>query len=665
MNAQVGFKEVQAYAQTHNVDFKTAAKQLGLSEKDAKMLEESMNGGANWGKIMDEVTFNPQKADVYKAEAKAKQEEDVKNHPEKYEPKTHKRPSGNYIVYQKDPETGKDTFKFYAADGTRMKEADFKKQEKMEDVVSFAYNPRTNSFETTKEGQTLRFTDENGKFDLAETGKSLGKIAFGMTLGLFASCSPGDDSMEVIDNSIIDVDSKTDVTVTISSADQKALIEAMNKGFEALLAKINELGLSMKEYGDQIVALLVQNNKKLDGIANELKNNGEQNNEIIKILTNINNTVSTLKDLTAGISADIKINGQSVKTQLDAILNAINSNNLNLGGLNEQMDKLQDLLKEVINNQETSLVFQENSNMNEETIINLIKGLQSADESKQLETIIDILKDIKGITQNIDNKLDAIQNTVTEIKNKFGDDGIAASLDKLIELIQANNDKADVTNELLKKLIDNGVTKADVEAIINAINKLGVDVVANMNAILDAIKAAGDNGKDIKALLDKILAKLDTMDENQKTNAKAILDAIANIKVGGGGNVDLSSLEKMMAELLELTKGNNGLLTDIDAKMDVLNVTTKAILDKIEAEAGKNDERYENVMNILNNIKGGNFDDTKLMEKLDKVLNKLDDILAAIKDHKVTVDVTGKVTCECNCGKPHEGIIGDLNDILG
>lgn len=39
------------------------------------------------------------------------------------------------------------------------------------------------------------------------------------------------------------------------------------------------------------------------------------------------------------------------------------------------------------------------------------------------------------------------------------------------------------------------------------------------------------------------------MDEN----TKAIIDAIGNIKPGTGGTVDLSSLEKMLAELLELT----------------------------------------------------------------------------------------------------------------
>ena len=50
---------------------------------------------------------------------------------------------------------------------------------------------------------------------------------------------------------------------------------------------------------------------------------------------------------------------------------------------------------------------------------------------------------------------------------------------------------------------------------------------------------------------------------------------------------------------------------------------------------------------------------------------KLDEILNAIKDHDVhvTVDITGEVTCNCGCtdgnGNKHEGIIGNLNDLLG
>ena len=121
----------------------------------------------------------------------------------------------------------------------------------------------------------------------------------------------------------------------------------------------------------------------------------------------------------------------------------------------------------------------------------------------------------------------------------------------------------------------------------------------------------------------------------------------------------------------------------MDTKLEVINVTSKAILEKIKKESEKADKKYDKVYNLMQEIfnKLGasdvTYDDAKLLEilnklyemvggKLDNIDGKLDEILNAIKDHKVnvTVDVTGKVKCECDCGKNHEGIIGDLEDLM-
>ena len=141
----------------------------------------------------------------------------------------------------------------------------------------------------------------------------------------------------------------------------------------------------------------------------------------------------------------------------------------------------------------------------------------------------------------------------------------------------------------------------------------------------------------------------------------------------------------MLSDLLELTSKNNSLLESIDGKMDVIKLTIEAAKDEIIAHLGNGGgnvdvdailkkldefmelsnqnsaailEKMDTIINLINNIKPSVYDDTALMAKLD-------DILAAIKDHHVTVDITGKVTCDCNCGGNHEGILGDLDDILG
>ena len=202
--------------------------------------------------------------------------------------------------------------------------------------------------------------------------------------------------------------------------------------------------------------------------------------------------------------------------------------------------------------------------------------------------------------------------------------------------------------------------------ILNYLGAIGFDMNKNFTAILGAINTGNNGTSELKSLLEKVLAKQDQNMNTVNTNCKAIIEAMGNIKVNNNGKVDLSSLEKMMSELLAQSKKNGNILSSINGKTDVLNATTKSILDVLEKETGKNDVRYTNIANLLkalgNKIDGK--DDKDMLDRLDKVLAKMDEIKDAIKNHKVTVDVTGKIECKCNCGQNHEGILKDLDDIL-
>lgn len=519
-----------------------------------------------------------------------------------------------------------------------------------------------------------------GALCLTGVGSGFGAamIAAGAAMGL-ASCSSEDDIPIPPE-----INNNNNVTINLSIDDQQALIEAFKEGIDALLKKIDELGLKIDTYGDQIIKLLTSNNSYLKSIAEELKNQGEQQDEIIKILTNINSTCDTIKELIEATNENITVNGESIKGQLTEILNAIKNGQAgSTEQLNIYMEQLKELLKTLIEQQGDQIEIDKDSNLTlNEILANLDK--MEGTTGEKLEALLEILKNIESIGNDINNKLDVI---IGKFENAFPDNSdIKASLERIEQYLKENNEKTDVTNnlliELLNKYQSGGLSQEDLQKLLDAIaangdkidvtnqllTKYGEETAVQLANILAAIKninvGGGGSGADIEALLDKVLAKMDE-------NTAAIIDAIGNIKPGTGGTVDLSSLEKMLAELLELTGKNNNILTDINGKMDVLNLTTKSIEEKLEAEFGKNDERYTNICNLLEAIKnqggsgGAGFDDSKLLEKLDKILNKLDDILAAIKDHKVTVDVTGKVECNCNCGGNHEGIIGDLEDILG
>ena len=64
MMSKVGFNEVQAYAQTHSVDFKTAAQKLGLTKSEAEALEKL---GGDPGAPVDGFTKKPDKSFVLKS----------------------------------------------------------------------------------------------------------------------------------------------------------------------------------------------------------------------------------------------------------------------------------------------------------------------------------------------------------------------------------------------------------------------------------------------------------------------------------------------------------------------------------------------------------------------------------------------------------------------
>lgn len=497
---------------------------------------------------------------------------------------------------------------------------------------------------------------------LGKLGK-LGKVAvpaMGVAVAV-TSCSPEE----------INVKQEVGIKVQLSQQDQSALIAAFEKGIDELKKEIQKLGIDVKTYGDQIIDLLTSNNSYLKNIANDMKQNNQDNAKIIEILTNINSTVDTLTSLVEATNENITVNGQSIKAQLNAILNAIKNGGAGSESqLTAYLDDLKNLLQTVIKQQGDQIEIDKDSNT---TLKNILAKLDKMDGTTQekLAAILAVLGDIKSIGNEINGKLDKIIN---KFENAFPDNkDIKAALEKIEKYLEQNNAKTDVTNKLLEKLLNKsqtgGLSQEDLQKILDAIakngdkidttNKLlekyGTETTVKMTEILDAIKnikGGNGTGADLEALLDKVLAKMDA-------NTAKIIDAIGNIKVTGG-KVDLGSVEAMLKELIELTKKNGNTLDNIDAKMDVVNVTTKAILDKL----GHVDQ---NVQNILDFIKknAGSYDDSKLLEKLDKIMDKLDDILAAIKDHKVTVDVTGKVTCECNCGQNHEGILGDLNDILG
>ncbi len=522
-------------------------------------------------------------------------------------------------------------------------------------------------------------------------------VALGAAGAAFASCEYNASLMAI-------------VPISINSSLEDA-INALLSGQEVnnqILAAILEKEISNGATLEDIKNLVGNNTFVLDAILNAIT---EGNNLLTEIRNSIDSgneaILETLIDIKSSIKviSDLVVSQPDYSKQLEEIKNAIEKGN---SSTQDIIAMLNNLFNEVVKNGDTQV-----------DILAKLEEIQNSNKSdgEKLAAMLELLKNIDSTTQDISKKLDEIKDKLDSLS---GAGGISKEdINAIIDAIKENGEKIDATNQLLAKMqdqdekfqaqvlkllanvgadytdvlnkildaVNNGNAKLDditkllgkmqnqdlefQKNVLNAIDKFGTDISNKLTQILTVVEADKDTGKNIEELLNKVLANMDS-------NTAKIIDAIANIKIegGGSGNVDLSSVEAMLKELVELTKDNNNALTNIDGKLDVLNITTQAILDKINVEANKNDERFvkvdafmKEVLSKLSSASG--YDDSKLMEVLSKLSNMLDtrleEILNAIKDHDVhvTVDVTGKVTCECDCGKPHEGILGDLEDALG
>ena len=444
--------------------------------------------------------------------------------------------------------------------------------------------------------------------------------------------------LDTIINSNMSIEEKLDAiknlvgTIKVSLDDIKASLDKAEKDraeFKEMFKENNANVKELLEQGRVIIASDSARNAKLDNLANAIKNlNIDMNSGIDKLADKLNMSTNQLIAVMKQLGYRQE---QITKMTAAEILAAIKENTA-----------------ETKKNGEIMLVG-----------FNNLEGIIKDYGAKGEAFAKDVLNYIAAVGFEMNRNFG---NLIAEVKAG------RVSLDEIKALIAAMN----------KNIEQNGeAAKDNTDRILNYIAAVGYDMNRNFTAILNAINNGGKGTEKIEALLEKVLEKQDQNMNKIDTNCKAIIEAMSNIKVDGG-KIDLSSIEAMLKDLLAQSKKNGNTLSSIDGKLNVIQITQQAILDKINAEAHKGDQRYERADAFMTEVldklgkqsDAGKYDDTKLLEALkglsNLIDNKTDKLLEAIKNHdvKVTVDVTGKVKCECNCGQNHEGILDDINNIL-
>lgn len=373
---------------------------------------------------------------------------------------------------------------------------------------------------------------------------------------------------------------------------------------------------------EQVVAKLTENNQLLSDIKNDNNNNTQK---ILEAIDKINASVKSLEDQIKKLPDKFRAEFEG---DLTAIYNAIKEGNVSLG---EIQGNIQSLAAKLEANLDKIYKQAQANGKTQNEILKILEKIKNGDSKDYTQILLDML----DVLKNIDFTTQDTNQTVKDIKAEIAD--MKADLKTLVNnsnYISSRVDNIAKTEEQQKALL---------EAILAAIKAVGSSNTAENQAILEALLKQGNDLKDIMAVLNSINKNVVKGNETTENYGKQILAAIK------AGNVDLS-------KLVELNKHIDEDQHKIIANQDVTIGIGNAILEWLKNHKPNG---------------GNNVDYTAILTKMSK---QLDDILAAIKDHEVhvtvddlniTVDVTGKVKCECTCsdGHKHEGIIGDLGVI--
>ena len=414
---------------------------------------------------------------------------------------------------------------------------------------------------------------------------------------------------------------------------------------------------------EKVLDKMDQQNKDIGGLKDALKDLKEILKEIKSANDLTNDKLETIKGYIPDILKAILGNADL----LSLIIDAIGINGKILEAMLEELTKSNTTLQEIKGMLDKHFKFDEkykNQDLEyQKTITKILAAIYAAINKlgakigSKLEKLIDLMIRQGKSLDEINAKLDKINQNLEKIEARFDD--LFNNFSELGLLI--NSFKTAVLNAINNIDFSVDVDLSGIEALLNRLANSNDDISAKITKLtilfnnfsgttaaqLDAIlKAIGNND----AKLDKIIALMETMDANNKERTAQIISTLEKLigvnKNGFDVVVDL------------LIKGNG--------KLDTLIKQNDTIISLLKGVFGKLEGFEAWFQKIYDKIPEGGQGGCKL--DFDALMAKLDEILKAIKDHKVEVkvEVTGEITCNCGCnGTVHEGILGDLNDLLG
>ncbi len=451
---------------------------------------------------------------------------------------------------------------------------------------------------------------------------------------------------------------------------------------QVIIAQLVENGKTQQEANNlikQLISDVQSGNITAEEAFNEIKELlgnidatlGEISETLHNLLSSFNsfyNDYKNDKDLEFKLLGEVIKNGKVQTSILNSMNTTLNSMSENINGIKENTDLLLEISQDDSKHQE---------------LIEAIKNIQIEGTEIDYQRLEDMFK-MMGLTitdvinmssSQLEQAIKNFQNTYVNVEQKQLEElqTIQAKIDDL-QIFLSNNDNnkeiidainnitvaigngnEDVTNEL--KNLTEQLNK--LQQAIDAIYKAIGEQAAITNTYLEKYDTKFDA---ILGMLGSIDSKLNTIIANQKT-AEIYLDnllkAVAELKEEiqklqneageGGSSITLEQLEELWKQHDEANFNKyKELIENLDINVDVNTTTIEELLKSIDAKMEYINDNSEILNQILAKLNGIDWSDPDYSSKLDRIIEILENF-----------------KCNCECGGNNEGILGDLEEVLG
>ena len=425
-------------------------------------------------------------------------------------------------------------------------------------------------------------------------------------------------------------------------------VQSGNKTAEAAFEEIQELLGNIDATLDEISQILKDMASSFASFYNDYKSDKDKEFELLgKLYKNGELQTSILKSMDTTIK-NMSENVTGIKTNTDELL-AIAQDDTKHKELIEAIKSIQSGGSANIDYQKLEEMFK-------------IMGITIADainmSSSQLEQAIKNFQDTYvNVEQKQIEELQTIQSKIDDLQlflsNNENNKEIIEAINNITVAIGQGNE--DVTNELKNLTEQLNKLQQTIDAMYKAIG--------NQAAITNTYFEKWDGKFDsILASLTEIETKLGILIANQKTAEvylKNLLKAVEDLKEeiknlqgstgGNGSSITIEQLEELWKQRDEANYNKyKELIENLEINVDVDTSTIEDLLKSIDAKMEYINDNSEILTQILNKLNGIDWSDPDYSSKLDRIIEILENF-----------------KCNCECGGNNEGILDDLDEVLG